>query len=118
MEYFDAVSDDQNQREPSQATDPKHPVPDCLATGMNETQAAVATMSIPGPLAGKYYAMMGLAMHEALSAGGAPPPALAGTCRTYKRAVTSGPLTVHQSLLCVCWAKVALTSCRKANNKP
>jgi hypothetical protein len=73
-------------------------VPDCLSTGMNETQAAVATMSIQGPLAGKYYAMMGLAMHEALSAGGAPPPALAGTCNMYKRPVTRGPLNVTQGL--------------------
>jgi hypothetical protein len=50
-----------------------------VPAGMNETQAAVATLGVPGPLASKYYAMVGLAMHEALAAGGAPPPALAGT---------------------------------------
>lgn len=44
---------------------------------VNETQAAVATLGIQGPLAAKYYAIVGVAMHEALSAGGAPPPALA-----------------------------------------
>lgn len=46
-------------------------------TWMNETQAAVAQLSIQGPIASKYYGMVGLAMHEALAAGGAPPPALA-----------------------------------------
>jgi hypothetical protein len=45
---------------------------------MNETEATVALLGVQGPIAGRYYAMMGLAMHEALSAGGAPPPALAG----------------------------------------
>lgn len=81
-----------------------------VPAGMNETQATVATLSVPGPLASKYYAMVGLAMHEALSAGGAPPPALAGAglynvCRQSSDQLRSGRAwETHK-----CWYKHTMT---------
>lgn len=62
---------------------------------MNETQAAVAQFSIQGPIASKYYGMVGLAMHEALAAGGAPPPALAGQLAARRDTLTATSLTMR-----------------------
>lgn len=45
---------------------------------MNETQAAVAKVGAQNQLSAKLYGLVGLAAYQALQAGGAPPPALAG----------------------------------------